>query len=199
LANEWRNFQTPTPLSENSGTSFLGTLAPPHANLPSGLYDFDLSISLLHELEGTLITYTLSGIQPEDGDESFLSPILLTENTIVTSRAFKANYIPSAAFSFHFLKDQPSNIPVVSIVADFYDLFGFFGILNTWDSGEEIPASFTYIHDNLESYSALCGLEIHAPSPVEQQAFRLTAKSTYNDPVFSFPFSEQMEQRCTMP
>ncbi|MFT6182594.1 MAG: hypothetical protein ACJAU0_000338 [Flavobacteriales bacterium] len=188
LANEWRNFQTPTPLLENTSTSYLGTLAPPQATFPSGIYDFDLDISLQHEFGDALITYTLNGIQPEDDDESFLSPIELTENTIVTSRAFKPNYIPSAAFSFHFIRDQASNIPVVSIVADFYDLFGFFGILNTWDSGEEIPASFTYLYSNLESYSAACGLEIHAPSPVEQQAFRLTAKSTYNDPVFSFPF-----------
>lgn len=186
--NEWRNFVTPTPLEENNTASFDGTLTPPTFNLPSGLYPAAIELILSHPNTDALLHYTLDGSSPSTDDNLFDASLLVETNTIIRAAAFAPNFIPSKPAAFHCLPEATNSTPIISITADFYELFGFFGIINQWDSEEEIAASFSYIVNGNAQFEEACGLELHAPAPLDQHGFRLSAKSIYDNPTFDYPF-----------
>lgn len=186
--NQWKNFTLPTPLLPNTSLPFEGTLAPPFKNLPSGIYFDPPTLTLYHPNAEASIYFTDNGITPSEEDYLAQDAIVVELNSIIRATAFQENYIASKPSSFHCLAPPMDDTPIVSITADLYELFGFFGILNQWDSGDEIAAAFTYIENGISQYEASCGLEIHAPAPIEQQGFRLSAKTIYDNPTFDFPF-----------
>jgi hypothetical protein len=118
-AGVWCYTDVPTPDAPNFGTCYTGYASQPTINQAGGFYTNSVTVSMT----GTGIRYTTDGDIPTTTDPFYISPITLTSTDIVRARSFQAGKLPSAVVSRTFFINDPTTLPVVSIIAHSGDLF----------------------------------------------------------------------------
>ena len=206
-----------TPAAANSGAHYLGRAMMAEASVRGGLYKSGDSFSVeLSAPEGSRIYYTLDCTDPSESSTLYTGPIQVSGTTILRSRVYKDDSMPSliAAQSYLYDVEVPEGTYVVSLVSDPDGLYSNSrGILvkgpnawakfpygkinsgaNFWMDWEREANVELFTSDGELGFAQPCGIKLHGQySRAEDiKAFKVLARSEYGKNRFDYPiFSER--------
>ena len=120
--SEWYH-QTPTPGTENTGIPFLGYADSITISLSSGFYQSPVSIIL--SAGDSKIYYTLDGKDPNENSTLYTGQISITKTSVLKAISYKDNYAPGKVVHSTYFINENSELPVISISSDPYNLFDY--------------------------------------------------------------------------
>ncbi len=115
----WCITDQPSPDAANGNSCFSGYAETPVFSLPAGFYSGTQSVSI----SGNAVRFTTDGSEPTGASALFTSPIAVSSTAVVRARSFEAGMLPSRSATATYFMDDPSQLPVLSIVARPGDLF----------------------------------------------------------------------------
>ena len=173
-------FSLPTPGRDNEeGFSKVSSL--PHADLPSGIYQEPVTVSLSGK--GT-IYYTLDGSRPGADSQRYTGPITLTEPTVLRAAALEEGSMISAPGTWSYMVGLTHSLPVASVAIDPEDYQGKEGILaekNLLDRSVERIAHVDLFLDT-GTLSTDCGLKLHGAGTrtrANKKSYKLTFRTRF--------------------
>lgn len=191
VGNFFRYFSTPTPGAENN-EGYENTVAAPTASLPSGLYDFAVTV----ELSGNgTVYYTLDGSRPTTQSAVYTQPISIEKTATV--RLFSADGTRTSDLTaYTYIIGASHDLPVVSISIPQAALTGeTTGILNHIEEDFEYEAQLTLIEKGEEKFSVPFGFRLHGNDSRKgaKQNFQLRFRSEYGVGTLNYPLFESRE------
>lgn len=202
----WTFFATPTPGSRN-GQAFSGFANKPRLNLLGGFYTGTQLLEILPDGFGDEIRYTIDGSLPTATSPRYLSPISITQTTVIRAAAFSPGKVPSDAVTQTYFINEPVNLPVFSIVTDPDGMFGNTnGIYVTGTNGipgacDPTPRNVNrdweraaniefYETDGSSALNQVAGIKIMggcSRTRYPQKSFSLHARTVYGEGSFKYP------------
>lgn len=175
-------FQNPTPgASNNSSTPIDHIIAnPPTFNIPSGVYNQSISVSIFASEEDAIVRYTLDGSEPDAASPIYTNPFSVNETTILNAKTFKTGLIDSRVViaNYVFIDEQTLPIVCLSTNPDYFfnedtgiyvlgpnadEEFPYYGA-NFW-SDTEVPVNVQWIDEYGQlGFSQKLGIRIHGGS-----------------------------------
>lgn len=119
---EWIH-QTPSPGTSNTGIPFLGYADPITFSLPAGFYQSSIIITL--SAGDSKIYYTLDGKDPNENSTRYTTQITITKTSVLKAISYKENYAPGEVIHSTYFINENSNLPVISLSSDPYNLFDY--------------------------------------------------------------------------
>jgi len=114
-------FQLPTPGLQNTGVKIDGVADTVSVSQPCGFYSSQISLTL--SAGDSRIFYTLDGSIPDTTDTEYTGPIDIQNTTVLKAVSTKENYLPSQIITNTYFINESTDLPVVSLSADPFDLF----------------------------------------------------------------------------
>jgi hypothetical protein len=205
-------FANPSPEGTNGEQQcFEGiTTGTPNFSIPAGLYEVSpeatLWLRILAPFSPYTIGYTLDGSEPNSDSEIYSGEIPITSTTVVKARLFREGYLPGKVVTGTYILNKSTNLPIFSVSTnpdflwdeqtgiyvpgpDASTTFPYYGA-NFWRD-VEIPASVEYFGtSNRRVFQQDVGLKIHGgwSRAFPQKSLRLTARGSFGEPVFEYPF-----------
>ena len=144
-------------LGEENAQGFATGVAAPAADIPSGIYEEPVTVTLSGE--GT-IYYTTDGSRPSEKSSVYAEPISISD--VSTIRTFCVSGSRSSeTVNYTYLVGKNHDLPVVTVsIPDKY-LTGGSGLLKNYESKAEYEAVVTLIEDGEEKFSVPCGFRLH--------------------------------------
>lgn len=106
-------FTKKTKGAPNSDSRYTGYTSQPMfsetALYPGGA--FNLTLSCMDP--NAVIRYTTNGSEPTEKSKQYTEPIKISNNTVIRAVAFSDGLLKSEVVTFHYLFDQPHQVPVV--------------------------------------------------------------------------------------
>lgn len=145
VGDTWCLSDSPSPGAPNGGDCFEGYAEPPVLGLPPGFYTGRQSLPL----GGADLRYTTDGQVPDRSATRYTSPIPLPRSMVVRAVAIAPGKLPSDVVTGSYFVDEPTRLPVVSVVAAPGDLFssgagGGPAIYDNYESGLKVPGEVAY-------------------------------------------------------
>jgi len=202
--SEWAYFSKPSPGTSNSSGSTELVAAPPAFSMKSGFYEGNQTLELIAQSEDASIYYTLDGSIPTQSSSKFQNQIIFNKTGVVRAIQLQVGYLPSPVITRTFFIDEPTTLPVFSIVTDPDNLWdentGIYveganyvwgwGNGNFWQDWEK-PCYVEFWEDNRKKkISQGAGLKITGAltRTASQKSLRIIAKSDYGKSKFSYRF-----------
>lgn len=201
-------FELSTPLAKNDGTPYLGRAALPEYSVTGGLYKTgDVLTISLSSAPGTRVYYTLDNTDPTETSTLYTGPIQISETTILRTRVYGENYLPSFMDTQSYLYDvnNGNGVYVVSLVSDPYNLtsqeagimikgpnaspsYPYVGA-NYWQDWEREAHVEIFGADGETVLDSGCGIKLHGQysRAEKQQAFKVIARTRYGNNRFEVP------------
>ncbi|KAA3613282.1 MAG: T9SS C-terminal target domain-containing protein [Calditrichaeota bacterium] len=183
-SDKWNYFRKPTPGKSNTtpGSGIL-RVGIPEFSLQGGLYTTSQNLILTGTAPGDTIFYTLNGTLPDENASIFVSPINLTQTTVVRARLQESGVLSENVAVQTFIFDKETNLPVISLVMSPDDLWNdTTGIYLNWESNREIPVHLEFFEpDKTGKFTLDAGMKIfggwsrHFP----QKSFAIFARKKY--------------------
>jgi len=187
--------QYPSPGTENTGSQFSGVADPVELSLSAGFYPSEISVTL--SAGDSKIYYTTDGSDPDSTDTEYTDPINISETTVLKTISYKKDCIPSKIKVNTYFINETTDLPVISLTSDPYNLFDYnYGIYtdgpgwtapdphvgaNYWMDWER-PAHVEFFDDNNTlGFSEDCGIAIYGAwsRAHPQKSFSVKFKSDY--------------------
>jgi hypothetical protein len=182
-------FQEPTPGSANTGKEIEDFSDSVSVSLPGGFYPSAVSVELS---AGTSdIYYTLDGSDPDSNSLKYSGPINISETTVLKAISTKKNHLPSpTTYESYFINEQ-TDLPVISLIADPYNLFDpDSGIYTNFTMDWERPAHVEFFDDDKNlGFSENCGIEIYGSQSAfwDQKSITVKFKNDYGVSKIEYP------------
>ncbi len=210
-AAEIAYFETPTPGAAN-GDGKTGIASAVEFSQASGKYDDSVQLTLTAS-EGCDIYYTTDGTTPTQEAQKYTGPIDVSKTASVRARAFRSDYISSAAATATYFINAGHTLPLVSITTDPDNLFdpttgiymlgpnpgsaeAYYPTAN-FRSDTEVPASFAMYDENGQQvFQQDIGLAMTGGLSLslrEQKSFAIYARSQYGKSTMAYPFFENRD------
>jgi hypothetical protein len=156
----WRML-TPTPGLSNSAGNEIGISDSVAVSLPGGFYAEEISLEL--SAGDSEIYYTLDGSDPDSNSAKYTAPISITKTSVLKSFSLKKNNLPSQICYQTYFINENTDLPVISIIADPFDLFDAdSGIYTNYSMDWEKPAHVEFFEDDKSlGFKENCGIEIY--------------------------------------
>jgi len=103
----------------SSTYTITGTVATPIASQPSGVVDYQSTVSLSTITTGATIRYTLNGSEPTESSLLYTTPITIIQDTTLKAKAFKTGYTPSTVATFNYQVLVVEN-PISTLESGYY-------------------------------------------------------------------------------
>jgi parallel beta-helix repeat protein len=185
---------TPTAYAANTTIGYLGFVkSNPVFSVKRGVYESAQSLELTKDFVDGDVRYTLDGSRPTQSSPMFVSPISITQNTVVRAAVFEDSLIESVTHTHSYilglLADQ--KVPVISIAGDsakFYDP-GTGLLTQTFLPGWEYGVNFEIMDVELnKSKSEELGVEILQEEEWQapQKPLNFTAKNEFGKKSFKY-------------
>lgn len=116
-------FETPTPGVLNPSIGYIGVIQSEVVFSHDGGEFNDQSVSLSGAADGEEIRYTLDASIPSRLSSLYTAPIIISEDTVIRTKIFKTNYIPSRTESRTYITSNTHELPIVTLVSDQNNLF----------------------------------------------------------------------------
>jgi hypothetical protein len=117
-------YETASPGTENPDTLFTGIIESEIVFSHDG-GEFDgQSVSISGAEADEEIRYTLDATVPSESSPIYVTPIAISDNTVIRAKIFKANHIPSRTESRTYITNTDHSLPIVTLVsnpANFFD------------------------------------------------------------------------------
>ena len=154
--NGYFYLSTPTPGSDNYGTSYRSVTPRPDPLTEPGIYN-DVE-SVVVELDGDgAMYYTLDGSIPTLNSTPYTEPITLTATTVVRAIAVHDGSAPSRALSASYIINENHTLPVLSLATDDPGTFSYI----YWQKIKytELPVNISFYEED-GSFSMDCGIKM---------------------------------------
>ncbi len=186
-------FFPPTPEKENANSK-NGLLNEPKYSLESGFYQKPIEIIINNDNINSKIYYTIDGSEPTIHSKLYNGETLhFDSTTVLKSRAFLDNYIPSEIVTAtYFINEPDAGLPTLSFTSDekyFFD--DSLGLFKKPHYGWEHPVSIEYFIANRErAITNRMGVKTHGHGGAlgEQTSLRFVSKSRYGESELKYPF-----------
>jgi len=182
-------FQDPTPGSENTGNAIPDYADPVVASIDGGFYPSSIDVELT--AGDSEIFYTLDGSDPDSTSTKYTAPITIGKTTVLKATGIKTNFLPSPITYQTYLINESTDLPVISLSADPYDLFDpDAGIYTNFTEDWEAPAHVEFFDDEKKlGFSEDCGINIHGSQSAnwDQKSFAVKFKDPYNSSSLEYP------------
>ena len=116
-------FETPTPGEVNPSIGYTGVIQSEVIFSHEGGEFNDQSVTLSGIADGEEIRYTLDASIPNMLSNLYTAPIIISDNTVIRTKIFKTNYIPSRTDSRTYITSNTHDLPIVTLVSDPNNLF----------------------------------------------------------------------------
>lgn len=171
----------PSPGAKNTaGTALRVPSAKPTSGTADGVYQgvdyVDVSLSAAGD-----IYYTLDGSLPTTASARYTGPIRVTKTQVIRAISCETDKSPSDALTLSYILNEGHTLPVVSLVADPYDLFdSATGIYSNPQEDWERPASVSFF-DGEDGFHIDCGVRISGQTSRgrEHKSFKLLFEPKY--------------------
>lgn len=120
----------------SSTYTITGTVATPTASQPSGVVDYQSTVSLSTTTTNASIRYTTNGTEPTETSLLYTTPIIISQDTTLKAKAFRTGYIPSQTATFNYQVLVVEN-PISTLESGYY-FYGTTLELYTPTAGAEI-------------------------------------------------------------
>lgn len=180
--NQYRYFESVTPGSANSGTSYACWASRVEFSRQGGKVSAGGFMLELESAEGLNIYYTLDGSSPTANSNVYTGSIQITSNTVVKAVAWSNDCLPSEEAAATYIFDSDTSLRLVCVSGDPESLTGTNGVLNTGSKTQQDVCVEVYDYDGSQLISQSCALTLSGRgSRVDnaQKAFRLVAKRSY--------------------
>jgi hypothetical protein len=174
----WYRFSPASPGIPNAASQIFDALAPVQLSRQSGFSPGPFELTLSHPVPGTALRYTLDGSTPTTASSLFTKPIPIDSTRTVRARAFLSGSIPSSTVTATYFIDEPTQLPVFSLVTDpenfFSDTAGIYvigtnGITGNcstaprnWNQDWERPVDLEFFEtDRNPAFRAAAGVQIY--------------------------------------
>ena len=183
-------FPSPTPGKENGQGQPTG-LAAPTADLPSGIYEEAVTVTL--QGEGT-VYYTTDGSRPTTGSKVYTKPLNITGVTTIRTFCVSGERTSSLT-AYTYAVGAKHDLPVVCVSIPQYALTGDTGVLNHIENNYEHEAVLTLIENGEEKFSVPFGFRLHGNDSrkMDKQNFQLRFRSEYGAGKLKYPLFENRE------
>ena len=148
--------ESPT-FGQSNAPGYPSGVAAPEADLPSGLYEEAVAVTLSGE--GT-IYYTTDGSRPTKESRVYEQPIRIADVCTIRALCVSGNR-SSEAVSYTYLVGKEHDLPVVTVSIPKDCLTGAGGLLRNYETKAEYEAVLTLIEDGEEKFSIPCGFRLH--------------------------------------
>lgn len=115
----WCYSETPTPGAANTGTCYDGYAVAPVITTAPGFYTGSVDVNIT----GGEVHYTTDGSTPTAGDALYGAPVNFSNTGVIKAVQVEAGKLPSAIATGSYFIDEPTLLPVVSVIGDPCDLF----------------------------------------------------------------------------
>jgi hypothetical protein len=206
-------FETPTPGTANPDVGFTGIIQSEVIFSHEGGEFSAQNVTLSGAAEGEEIRYTLDATIPTVLSEVYSSPIVIDQNTVIRTKIFKENHIPSRTDSRTYITDNTHSLPIVTLVSEpdnFFDqqegiyAYGpeenyennlpFFGA-NFWQDWER-DVHFSFYEPTGELGVALdAGVKIFGAwsRANDQRSMSIFARGRYGFPKLKYPIFPSLD------
>ena len=201
---EWYYCPKPTPGNQNEVSSAIGQASKAIFSIPAGWSGSSVSLSL----SGDAIKFSTNGSEPQSTSSSYSAPIKITKTTVVKTKNFSAEFLPSELFaSTYFINEHKNTIPVVSLSFEpdyFYDnMIGIYvkgsngsegncpGTVANWNQNWERAAYLEYFDANgIKQISQSVGVKVAGGCTRGrvQKSLSIYARSKYGDNDLDYSF-----------
>ncbi|MGB0839091.1 MAG: CotH kinase family protein [Chitinophagales bacterium] len=180
-------------------------IAMPSFSLASSLHQTGFELSIQHPNESANVYYTLNGAPPTPASPLYTTPLWIDTTTVIRVRAFANGLQPSNINSASYIFNDPTHLPILSIVldsVDFWDWYKGINVLgphaqanfpywgaNVWQDWE-IPVHVSYFDAGELAFEQNMGLETHGGRSARlnpMRSLRLKAKEKYGKPSIDYP------------
>ncbi len=182
-------FQSPTPGSKNIGNEIKDYSDSVSVSIPGGFYPSSISLEL--SAGSSEIYYTLDGSDPDSNKTKYTAPINIDKTTVVKAVSLSANHLPSPINYQTYFINENTDLPVISLIADPYNLFDpDSGIYTNYTMDWERPAHVEFFDDNKTlGFSENCGVEIYGgqSATAPQKSLAVKFKNDYGVSGINYP------------
>lgn len=203
---EIRLFETTTPGAANPSSGFLGALnSTVIFSTTGGMIPAPFALTLSGTTPQEEIRYTLDATSPTSASSLYVSPLSITNNTVVRAAIFREGYIPSPIQTATYLIGEEHDLPIISLVTDpdnFFDnetgiyVYGdnyspnlpYFGA-NFWEDWER-PIHFSFYEtDGQLGVSFNAGTKIFGgwSRAQDQRSLSIFARNQYGAGAIEYP------------
>ena len=202
-------FQAPSPGLANTGQMLLELAEPVTVSVPGGFYASAVTVELTPDLGE--IRYTLDGSDPDSSSALYTAPFAISETAVLKAIRYQDNRRPSLVTYMTYLIGVDTDLPVISLITDPYNLFDYnYGIYadgpgwtpnpphhgaNYWMDWER-PAHVQFFDDQKSlGFSEDCGIEIYGAytRSFPQKSFTVKFKDPYNPSSLEYPLFPDFE------
>lgn len=209
--DNWLIYPQPTPAAANDSSGAATVAEAPEVTADSGYYSGELWLWLSSPSPDAEIRYTYDSTEPSDSSRLYTQPIYVNGNKALRARCFEAGKLPSPIISRSYIFDEPSTLPVISLISDpvniwdeetgFYVLgdeydpeWPYFGA-NFWEDWERPFHLDLILPDGSWPWEMDLGLKIHGgySRAFSQKSLRLIPRGGYGQGSFDYPIFEERE------
>jgi hypothetical protein len=189
-AGQWMYMPVSTPATSNR-QGYTAFVEPPVIDQEAGFYT-NVSVSIHPASVGDTIRYTLDGSDPGAGSTLYLSPIGITQNSIVKARSFRSGSMPSQIATKAFFLTSHT-LPVLALMTDPPNLYDpATGIYVNDKDGRawERYGELEYFDNGSLGFHIPAGLRIQGnsgPSSYQKRSFRAYFRKGYNSERLVYP------------
>lgn len=175
-SGDWFYFADPTPDEENK-PGYSDYCKKPIHSLSSGFFAASQNLIINSETTDSKIYYTTDGSMPNENSLLYSGPISINQTSVIISKAFSENHIPSDETASTYFINETTELPVVSLITEPDNLFsdqtgiyvaGSNGIsgyctdkLRNWNQDWERKARVEYFDsDKTTGFTIDCGIKI---------------------------------------
>ncbi len=194
-SEEWRFFSEPTPNKANNTLGIIGFAEAPDFSITGGIFTQPVSLELNTQDPDADIRYTLDGSEPIQSSNLYKSPLSITQTTLVRSRVFHEDYLPSPIATHSYIFREKMTLPILSLVAEPDDLYsrssGIYQNPNNSGRTWERPVSVEFFTmDGERKFQEDSGIRIHGGASrtrSPKKSFRLYFRSEYGAKRLEYP------------
>ncbi len=204
-SSDWFFFKDPTPDQPNKSDGYQNFASGVVSSLTPGFYEHSVTVALRPEKGDGTIFYTMDGSVPDEGAQTYQSPILISKTTVLRARIIEKGALPGPVLTHTYFINENTDLPVVSISTNPPNLwdynsgiyvmgpnagtdYPYFGA-NFWQDWE-IPAHIEFFEDDKTlGFSTNCGAKIYGAwsRALPQKSLALFFRGRYGLAELNYP------------
>lgn len=193
-AESWMWFHKPTPANINKyGLPHPKASKQKITLTESGFYNGVATVAIDNKNSNS--RYTDDGSKPTKESEKYTEPLTIESTSVIRSRIYYEDSLPSTIASGSFFIDENSTLPVVSIITPPNFLFDQSkGIYSKRLKEREIPVALEYFNaDRSLAFKMDAGLSLTGQASLyyDQISFTITARERYGADEIGYPLFKQ--------
>ncbi|MFK7810093.1 MAG: CotH kinase family protein, partial [Saprospiraceae bacterium] len=195
-SGEWMVFAAPSP-NESNGSLGNALAKQPVASQIPGHYNNAFTLTLSTDLQDAIIRYTTDGSVPNEDDEIYNTSLTIDSTTVLRSRTFHADFIPSRTTTNTYLFGVEHDFAIFCISSDTANIFGLEnGIYPNWsdDIEHEVHVEF-FEPDGTFGFGQNLGIQVFGgySQTYDHKSLSLTARSEYGANKINYPLFPDQE------